>query len=238
MPPISTKIERIAGLQKISMIDWEGKMATVVFLSGCNWKCPFCHNFDLCKNQNNMAEEEVLTYLEKKKNWIDGVVLCGGEPLLNNDIFDFVKKIKDTGFSIKLDTNGSFPERLSSLIKEDLVDYVAMDIKTGLRDERYTLATKTTDSLDKVRKSMEVLINSGKEYEFRTTMVPGIVNEEDIVFNLNYIPAGKKYILQQFSNENTQDEKLREVSPYNEDELNKIIGVMKDKGVNAWLRGQ
>lgn len=238
MPPISTKIERIAGLQKISMIDWEGKLVTVIFLSGCNWNCPFCHNFDLCKNQNNIAEEEVLSYLDQKKNWIDGVVICGGEPLLNNDVFDFVKKIKSAGFSIKLDTNGSFPERLRVLIEEDLIDYVAMDIKTGLKDERYSSATKTANCLDKVRTSMEILINSRKEYEFRTTMVPGIVNEEDIIFNLNYIPAGSKYILQQFSNENTQDEKLRDVSPYNEEELKKIVVKIKEKGVNAWLRGQ
>lgn len=229
-------MERIAGFQKVSLIDWEGMISAVVFLSGCNWNCPFCHNSDLREINKGIDEAELFSYLYKRKGWIDGVVVCGGEPLLEKDVESFTKKIKDTGYKVKIDTNGTNPEVLKKLINNKWVDYIAMDIKTRLTKEKYSIAAAVMCELDKIRESMNVLIKSNVDFEFRTTMVPEIVTNEDIIFNLQFIPRGTKYILQQFLQSNVKNEYFKKISPYSEKELLGLLGEMKQKGVKAWLR--
>ncbi len=233
---ISKKIERIAGLQKVSMIDWDGVVSSVIFLSGCNWNCPFCHNHELCRVNKNIDEDEIFTFLNNKKDWIDGVVLCGGEPLFNKDVFGFVERLKEKGINIKIDTNGSKPELLKSLVSDGLVDYVAMDIKARLTDAAYEKATEVAGQAGKVKESMEVLFNGNVDFELRTTLVPGIVNIEDIDFNLQFISVGTKYVLQQFVSDNVRDKSLKNIKIYSEKEITEMIERIRNKGVKACLR--
>lgn len=231
------KISRLVDFQKTSLIDWGGKLSTVVFLSGCNWRCPFCHNFRLWEPRSEIDEDEIFSYLEKNRNWIDGVVMGGGEPLFDKDIIPFTEKLKKLNFKIKVDTNGSYPEMLIRLIDGSLVDYVSMDIKTALSEGKYEKATGVKDAVNKVRKSMDVLFRGNIDFELRTTMVPEIVGEEDIVFNLQFIPSGVRYILQQFSPDNAMDPWIRTLSPYTKEELEKILKRIRERGMVTCFRG-
>jgi pyruvate formate lyase activating enzyme len=230
-------MNRIGGVQKVSMIDWPGKISSVVFLSGCNLRCPFCHNFQLCSVKKNIDEGKFLDYINSRKEWLDGIVICGGEPLFNEDIIDFLEKIRSRGYEIKIDTNGTYPETLKSIIESGLADYVAMDIKTALTEERYRKAAGIVCDVEKIKTSIKILAVSGVKFEFRTTMVPGLVTEEDLVFNIGYIPEGSDYVLQKFLNENVQDNHFSKVLPYDENYILKVVKSLKNKGVNAWCRG-
>lgn len=230
------KSNRIAGLQKTSMIDWDGMLSAVVFLSGCNLRCRFCHNWELVEAENLIDEEDVFFHLENQKNWIDGVVLCGGEPLIDGDIVFFVKRLKEHKYRVKVDTNGTFPENLKMLIDNGLVDYVAMDVKTSLIGEKYMKAVSATVDMEKIMGSIDLILNSGIDFEFRTTMVPGIVTVEDVDYNLKFFPEGTKYVLQQFLNENVKDEYMRSLKPYTEEELQSLTDDINKKGVKACLR--
>jgi len=230
-------LSRIHSFLESSLIDWDGKIATVVFLSGCNLKCPWCHNHSLIREVSNYNEEDVFSFLEKKKNWIDGVVLCGGEPLLKEDVVGFIKRIKKSGFSVKVDTNGTNPFLLKKLIDEGIIDYVAMDIKARLTEEKYKIATGGIENiLSKILESINVLVKSNMEFEFRTTFVPEIVKDEDILFNLNFIPEGTKYIMQKFSPDNVCEEKFKNMKNYEEEELKSIVKMLEEKRRVSWLR--
>ncbi len=189
-----------------SLIDWDGKITSVIFFDRCNFRCPFCQNWQLITNPEKYPEyniDEILKKISQKKNWIDGIVLTGGEPLLFfDDIIEIAKKIKKNNLLIKLDTNGSFPEQLLSLMKYKLIDYVAMDIKAPL-DKIYFIATgvnpKTnSDIIEKIRKTIKILIESDFDYEFRTTCVPGLIDEEAIKKIGEEIKGAKKWALQRF----------------------------------------
>jgi len=227
---------RIAGFQESSFIDWEGKICAVIFLSGCSWECPACHNHELCVVQKNIEEDFVLSRLTDKKGWIDGVVLLGGEPLLDDDVFVLAEQLKKHGFSIKLDTNGFSPVRLKYMIENNLVDYIAMDIKSKLTPHEYDRAAGSTGVLDSVWNSLNILMSSGCDFELRTTVVPTLVALQDLVFNASFFPEGTSYVLQQFSSSNARDENLRTVAPYKEEELMEIILEIREKGVRSWLR--
>jgi len=189
-----------------SLIDWDGKITSVIFFDRCNFRCPFCQNWQLITNPKKYPEyniDEILKKISQKKNWIDGIVLTGGEPLLFFDgIIEIAKKIKKNNLLIKLDTNGSFPEQLLSLMKFRLIDYVAMDIKAPL-DQTYFIATgvnpKTnSDIIEKIRKTIKILIESNLDYEFRTTCVPGLIDEKAIKKIGEEIKGAKKWALQRF----------------------------------------
>ena len=147
----------IGGLQKLTILDYPGKTACIVFTKGCNYRCPFCHNSHLVNKSFDMVlEEEVFSYLEKRRNLLDGVVITGGEPLLQKDIERFIRRIKDLGYLIKLDTNGTFPDKLDYLIKNELIDYVAMDIKRDI--DNYGLIVGVNNPLvENIKKSIEIL---------------------------------------------------------------------------------
>lgn len=194
----------ISGLQKTTLIDYPGKIACTIFLFGCNFKCGFCHNPELVlKNTNpEIDEKEILKFLEKRKGKLEGVCVTGGEPLLSLEK-EFLKKIKSLGYKIKLDTNGSFPNKLKDLIEEKLIDYIAMDIKSS--KENYSKTTASKINIKKIEESIKLIHSSGLDYEFRTTIVPGIHDEEEeikIAEWLNQIlkEKPKKYFLQGFKN--------------------------------------
>jgi len=165
---------KIGGLQKTSFVDFPGKVVAMVFTLGCNFRCPFCHNgFLVVGDKELMSQSDFFEFLEKRRKVLDGVCVSGGEPTIQSDIFDFVKKIKDMGLVVKLDTNGSRPEELKRLIDANLLDYVAMDFKNRFSDYAKTVGLKKID-VEKIKDSMNILVKSGVGFEFRTTIVPGL----------------------------------------------------------------
>lgn len=176
---------RIGGLIKHSFIDWAGKITAVIFTKGCNFRCGYCHNPELVYPQlidqtQDLSEKEIFEFLSKRKNWLDGVVITGGEPTLQSDLRDFIFKLKNMGFAVKLDTNGSSPMVLKDLIKSNLVDFVAMDVKTILDLKEYQRICRIQDSLLllEIEKSIGILKESGVDYQLRTTVLPQFHTEQ------------------------------------------------------------
>jgi len=190
----------IQGLQKLTLLDYPGRVACTVFTVGCNLRCPFCHNAGLVTHidtDNRYDEEEFFPFLKKRKGILDGVCITGGEPLLQKDIADFIRRIREVGYSVKLDTNGCYPEKLRELVDGGLVDYVAMDIKNT--PEKYG-ATVGIDGFDvtPVLRSVEILKEGKVPYEFRTTVVEEYHSEEDFEIIGKILSGCEKYFLQQF----------------------------------------
>lgn len=186
----------IAGFRKTSFVDYPGKVASVVFTPHCNMRCTYCHNREIIAGAAaDIGEEPVLEYLEKRRGLLDAVVISGGEPLLQQDLEGFIDRVRAMGYLIKLDTNGSFPEKLLSLIKGGKLDYVAMDVKAPF--EKYDIVTQTKNDIDAIRKSLSVLRHSGVEYELRTTFAPQLT-VEDIAVIAREIEGTKRYFLQQY----------------------------------------
>ncbi|MBR3819282.1 MAG: anaerobic ribonucleoside-triphosphate reductase activating protein [Clostridia bacterium] len=190
----------IQGLQKLTLLDYPGKMACTIFTAGCNLRCPFCHNSRLVINpekQSEYSDEEIFAFLKKRVGVLDGVAITGGEPLLQKDIEDFISRVKDLGYSVKLDTNGTFPEKLRSLVEKGLVDYVAMDIKNSPELYAETVGISGYD-ISKIKESIAFLLEGKVDYEFRTT----IVREFHSVFGMNslgeMIKGAKRHFLQGF----------------------------------------
>jgi pyruvate formate lyase activating enzyme len=213
---------QIGGLQKLTLIDYPGKLACTVFLTGCNFRCPFCYSGELVipekiEKQPKISTAEFFDFLKKRTKLLDGVVLCGGEPTVNKDLTAFIKTIRKLGYLIKLDTNGSNPEILKRLIKAKLLDYVAMDIKAP--QEKYAEATGLPKYLNgKVLKNINLSINtlkkSGIDFEFRTTVVPEMLDKEDIFKIAKWIKPAPKYFLQNFRAEKTINSELEKERPY------------------------
>lgn len=187
------------GFQKMTMLDYPGKVACIVFTGGCNLRCPFCHNALLVTQVDNVVydEEEIIEYLKKRKGLLDGICVSGGEPLLQVGLESFLQRVKELGYSIKLDTNGTFPARLKSLVEKGLVDYVAMDIKNCKEKYEVTTGTNSFD-ISKIEESVNFLLSGKVDYEFRTTIVDGLHETQDIVKIGEWIKGAKKYFLQNF----------------------------------------
>lgn len=190
---------KIAGLQKLTLLDFPGKTACTVFTHGCNLRCPFCHNSALVTGESEEAvtEEEFFSFLRKRQGILDGVAVTGGEPLLQPDIEEFLTKVKALGYSVKLDTNGFFPDRLRTLIEKKLVDYVAMDIKNGLNKYAVTCGRKELD-ISPVLDSIELLQSGAVPHEFRTTAVNGFHTPEDFESIGRLIEGTENYFIQNF----------------------------------------
>ena len=189
----------IEAYQKLTLLDYPGRTAATIFTHGCNFRCPFCHNAGLVvrPSESTIPESEILEYLEKRKKLLDGVCITGGEPLLQKDIADFIKKIKDIGYLVKLDTNGSMPDKLSELIGMGIIDYVAMDIKNSI--DKYTItAGIPQDIVAKVEKSVDILLNGSIDYEFRTTVCGNLHTVEDMKSIGEWLKGAKAYYLQPF----------------------------------------
>ena len=190
----------IKGLSKLTLLDYPGKVACTVFTGGCNLRCPFCHNASLVLRPGEVegfSEEEVLSFLKKRQGILDGVCITGGEPLLQPDIADFLRKVKALGYAIKLDTNGCFPERMIPLVEEGLVDRVAVDIKNS--PARYAETVGIADfDFSPIRKTVDYLLGGHVEYEFRTTVVNELHTEKDIAEIADLIDGAAEYHLQNF----------------------------------------
>jgi len=208
---------QIGGLQKITLIDFPGRLAATVFLIGCNFKCPWCYSSELVlpekiKKQPKISEKEFLDFLKERKKLLEGLVLCGGEPSINKKLPSLIKKIKKLGYLIKLDTNGSNPKILKKLIKRKLIDYVAMDIK--LPKERYPEIFGKRVKIEDIEESIKILKEGKVDYEFRTTVVPTVLNKEDILKIAKWIRGTKRYYLQNFRPEKTIDPEFEKIKPY------------------------
>ena len=172
---------QIFGLQKTTLLDYPGKLASIIFTAGCNMNCPFCHNSELITLPKSGAidEGEVLNHLEKRRSALEGIVITGGECTLQKDLLDFCKKVKSLGYQIKIDTNGTFPDVLKNLVSEKLIDYVAMDIKNSKMKYALTCGTDNI-ALDKIQESIDFLMEKNVEYEFRTTVISQYHNIQDM----------------------------------------------------------
>lgn len=195
---------KIYGLQKMTLLDFPEHVACTVFLGGCDFRCPFCHNYELAEASAKpvMEEEELLAFLKKREGLLDGVAFTGGEPCLHTGLPDLFKRIRQMGFAIKLDTNGCHPELLQRLLEQGLVDYVAMDIKNS--PEKYA-QTAGVDHVDmaRIQKSIALIMDQSPDYEFRTTVIQELHEEEDFPKMGEMIRGAKKYFLQGFTDRDT-----------------------------------
>lgn len=235
---ISIKME-IGGLQKITLIDYPGKIATTVFTIGCNLLCPFCYAPNLVlpgriKNQSSIALADFFDFLEKKKGLLDGVVICGGEPTIHSDLPQFIQEIKKLGFCVKLDTNGFRPWILRDLIANKLIDYIAMDIKAP--KEKYRFYSGTVNDIADIDKSIDLLRKGEVDYEFRTTVAPGILRA-DILNIVQWIKPAKSYFLQEVDLEKEMiNPDIKDLSLIPREELQKIIVEIKTSFEHCQLR--
>ncbi|MBM7624399.1 anaerobic ribonucleoside-triphosphate reductase activating protein [Sporohalobacter salinus] len=219
---------RISGIRKTSLIDYAGQIVTTVFTQGCNLRCAYCHNAELIDfwtdDKPVFNSDDILDFISRRKELIDGVCITGGEPTLQRGLIDFIREIKELGLKVKLDTNGSRPEIIAELIRADLIDYIAMDIKaafdnldlTGLRNEAKKLYREN------VEQSIDLIMESEVGYEFRTTVVPGIHSELDIEAIAERIAEADKYYIQNFTPNNPVDSKLEEITGFSETKLDEF----------------
>ncbi|MCC5911197.1 MAG: anaerobic ribonucleoside-triphosphate reductase activating protein [Clostridiaceae bacterium] len=218
---------KIIGIEKSSFIDYPNKISTVYFTAGCNFRCPYCHNGPIVKGVGeNIKEEEIFSFLEKRKKFIDALCISGGEPTLYEEIYDFIKKVKEKGFFIKLDTNGTNPEMLKNLLKEELIDYVAMDIKAPLH--KYEFITKTKVDIEDIKASIHLLKNTSIDYEFRTTVCKELLTEEDILEIAKYLKGSKRYYIQNFKDVESVLVGQNQFNPYDGKTLEEIQKNIKD----------
>jgi len=205
---------QIGGFQKTSLLDYPDTISAIIWTVGCNFNCPFCYNPQLVKKKTkSLSEEEVLSFLKKRKGLIEGLSISGGEPLLQNDIVDFTKKVKKLGYLVKIDTNGTFPDRLEELIEKKLVDYVAMDVKAPKK--KYDQLTDVKTDIKKIERSIDIIKQTAPDYEFKTTFVPGLLKKEDILKIAQWLEGSKTYFLQQFKTDVPLiSSKLEKITPY------------------------
>lgn len=223
---------KIGGLEKTTLIDYPGKVAATVFLVGCNFRCPFCYSPEIVlpekiKKHLLIPERDSFQFLKERKEYLEGIVVCGGEPTIQKNLEPFLKKIKRLGYAVKLDTNGSQPQVIKKLIQKKLVDYIAMDVKAPFIPQKYYLATGVTLDLKDIIESVNIIKDSGIDYEFRTTVVPTIHSLDDIVEIARALAPAKRYYLQNFRAEKTLDERFLKIKPYSGQELENIVQKIK-----------
>lgn len=229
----------ISGLQKSSLIDYPEKISAVMFTQGCNFRCPYCHNPELIqakwKMQNAKCNQnEILEFLKTRVGKLDGVVITGGEPTIHISLPDFIKQIKDLGFAVKLDTNGTNPDMLEQLINRKLIDYVAMDIKAPI--EKYSNITDSQVNTDDILASIQILMDSNIDYEFRTTIVKSQLSYDDLKKIASIIKGAKKYYLQRFVPTKTLNKLFLKVSTYTDEEFALMIKDLSDSVESVILR--
>ncbi len=207
---------RVAGVLKTSLLDWDGHVVSTIYLPGCNFRCHYCYNKEVVLHPEQLEEvplQEFMEFLSENLDFLDGVVISGGEPTHHSELPEFIKRIKKMGLKVKLDTNGTNPDMLRDLIDSGLVDYVAMDIKAPL-DDRYKEVIGVEAPLEEIKRSISIIMDSGIDYEFRTTVVPILLTAKDIEDIAAYIGGAKKYALHQFNPQNTLDPNFTAVKPY------------------------
>ncbi|MDI7252515.1 MAG: anaerobic ribonucleoside-triphosphate reductase activating protein [Actinomycetota bacterium] len=234
----------IRGVLPSSMIDWPGKICAVVFLAGCNFRCPYCHNPELVEEAGGkeaVAWEDLAAYLEDRAGWIDGVCITGGEPTIHADLPALCRRLKALGLEVKLDTNGSRPRVLYRLLEEELVDCVAMDLKTSL--DRYPALAGRPLDVQAISESAGIIVSWGGEHEFRCTVVPGWVGYAELEELARMVQGARRLVLQQFRPEHTLDPAYQAVEPYPDElllrwseELSVLVST-RVRGLNAMRMG-
>ncbi len=215
----------IKGFLETSFVDWPGKICSVLFLAHCNFRCPYCHNHSLVLSPDQYATlpiDVILDRLVSFRDWVDGVCVTGGEPTLHSDLLSLIREVKGLGFPVKLDTNGSRPERLEGLIERRDVDFVSMDVKAPLEPGPYARITGSAADLDALRRSVRILEEGGVEHEFRVTVVPGFHALDDVRRLGRQLKAGPRVVLQNFNPENPLDPSLKGKHPYEPEELREL----------------
>lgn len=228
---------QIFGLQKLTLLDFPGRLACTVFLGGCNFRCPFCHNATLVKSPGEcerISEEEFFSFLDGRRGKLTGVCITGGEPTLYPELPTFINRIRAMGFAVKLDTNGTDPDMLEALIDSRAVDYVAMDIKASRENYARVAGVPGLDTAD-VERSVEILLSGKVDFEFRTTVVRPYHTLEDMKKIGEWIKGAKKYFLQSFVD--SGDLISDEASGYSPDEMRKFLDAVKENVPSAALRG-
>lgn len=227
---------RVGGFQKTSLLDYPDCISSIIWTIDCNFRCPFCYNRNLVfGNIKPIPEEDVLSFLKKREGLLDGLVISGGEPLLQEDISDFAKKVKKIGYPIKVDTNGMYPERLKELIDNKLIDYIAMDIKAP--KQKYSKLAGVKINLSKLEQSIDIIKNSAPKYEFRTTFVPDLLKKEDIIEIAKWLEGAEMFYLQQFRiNPPLISLKMEKIIPYPEKYLIETLEEIQPYFKNCHLR--
>jgi len=211
------KMTEIKGFLETSFVDWPGKICSVLFLPYCNFRCPYCHNHPLVfhpERYSSIPFDDILTRLLSFRDWIDGVCITGGEPTLHVDLPFLIRKIKERGFLVKLDTNGSNPQMLENLIEAGQIEFVSMDVKAPLDPFSYRRLTGIPIDLNLILRSIEIIKKEKVDYEFRMTVVPGLHRKEDIKNLGSQLRAGQRFVLQNFNPENPLDPSLKNTPPY------------------------
>ncbi|MCK4365209.1 MAG: anaerobic ribonucleoside-triphosphate reductase activating protein [Thermoplasmatales archaeon] len=228
---------KIGGFQKTSLLDYPKEISAIIWTVGCDFRCPFCYNKDLVlDNVENIPKEEIFAFLKKRRGLLDGLVISGGEPLMQKDIVQFAEKVKKLGYLIKIDTNGMYPEKLKELIDKKLVDYIAMDVKAP--KNKYDNLTGVKTNIKKIGESIEIIKNSNIDYEFKTTFAPGLLGKQDIIDIAKWLEGSKRYYLQQFKSDAPLiSSKLQNVEPYSRDELIETLNDIKPYFENCEVRG-
>ena len=223
---------KFSGLQKVSLIDYPNKVASVLFTPGCNLRCPFCHNWRIVMDPKPpfLQEAVALRILENRKKYVDAVVITGGEPTMHKELPKFLAKLKKRGFQVKLDTNGFYPQVLEECL--GYVDYVALDIKTS--PEKYKLLG--AENITGLLRTVDLLKMGEVEYEFRTTMVPEIITVEDVNKIQDIIKGAKIHVFQQFVPHDTMDKRFEDVKPYTSEVIKEFAGTMKNYAENVEVR--
>jgi pyruvate formate lyase activating enzyme len=221
-------VVEIKGIEKFSSRDFPGHISSTVFLGGCTFRCPYCHNADLVLHPEtipNMAADYFLSYLDGRKGWLEAICFTGGEPLLHEDIEELIRVVRERGLLVKIDTNGSFPDRLEALLALGLVDRVAMDVKAPL--ERYREVTRSNVDLERIVRCADLLRESGVKHTFRTTVVPGLVGKDDVIKIGEWLNGAAHYVVQQFVPQTTIDPAYLEVKPFGRAQLEEIAAAAR-----------
>jgi pyruvate formate lyase activating enzyme len=232
----------IKGFIGVSLIDWDRKVSSVIFLPSCNLRCPFCYNTKLVLQSSQLPTvplKKILNYLKKNRGWIDGVVITGGEPTINEDLPLLCQEIKKLDFLVKLDTNGTNPKMIRTLIDNELIDYIAMDVKAPFTEEKYSKASGVSKSafLAKIEQTTQTLLEGGIDYEFRTTLVPTLHTKSDIREICEKIKGCKKYVLQNFrADVETIDPSFQKLKPFLNAEIESFFHAAKKLVPNTKLR--
>lgn len=225
----------ICGYQKTTLLDYPGHVAATIFTGGCNFRCPFCHNSDLLsKSVATISEEEIFSFLQKRKNILSGICITGGEPTLQLDLAEFIKKVRSLGYKIKLDTNGYHPEIISNLLDNNLINYIAMDIKAGFSNYSNVCGISNLN-IESIKESISIIENSGIDYEFRTTVVKELHTEQDFFEIAEMISSKSLYFIQSFKD--SGNILTSGLSSCDLETLNHYLSIIQKKVPNSSLRG-
>ncbi|WP_457555652.1 anaerobic ribonucleoside-triphosphate reductase activating protein [Candidatus Pyrohabitans sp.] len=234
---------RIKGVLETSFVDWDGNIVSTVFLPSCNFRCGFCHNHRLVLEPESFEDvpfDYLLSFWRRNRDFLDGVCITGGEPTLHRDLPELCATIKELGLKVKLDTNGSNPEMLRQLVEQKLVDYIAMDVKAPLRAEDYSriAGVELNGELSRIEESVRIIITSGVDHEFRTTVIKGVHGAREVEAIARSVQGARRYVLQKFVPHLALSEELRKLPMFTDEEMDALVEAARRYVPNAKWRGK